>query len=232
MKIALIADIHANHYALEAVLNAATAAEVDRILVAGDLVGYYFAPSTVLDLLSAWEWISVRGNHEEMLAKARTDKAYLEILEARYGSGLRVAIEQLSELQLDNLCNLPHPLELDIDGRQILLSHGAPWDIDEYVYPSSDKDFLSGRLAKKYDLIVMGHTHYPMVKHIGDTIVVNPGSVGQPRDREPGACWALYDTEDDTIQCFRQRYDYWNLLHECQQRHPELPYLAEVLKRQ
>jgi len=78
---------------------------------------------------------------------------------------------------------------------------------------------------------VMGHTHYPMLKRIGSTAVINPGSVGQPRDRKPGACWALFDTKDHTIELRRENYDSSSLVRECQLRHPELPYLSEVLQR-
>lgn len=231
MRIGLIGDIHGNQLALQAVLEAAAAAKVDRLLVTGDLVGYYFAPLHVLELLSSWTCDVVRGNHEEMLSKARSDGDYLATAEARYGSGVRVALEQLSSKQLDSLCSLPHPLELDIDGSRILLSHGAPWDLDQYIYPDADQEMLAGCLPQNYDLVVMGHTHYPMLKCIGNTTVVNPGSVGQPRDRKPGACWALFDTKDHSIELRRESYDSSSLVRECQLRHPELPYLADVLER-
>ena len=223
-------DIHGNQFALQVVLEAAAAAKVDRLLVTGDLVGYYFAPLQVLELLSCWTYDVVRGNHEEMLSKARSDEAYLATVEARYGSGARVALEQLSSTQLDSLCSLPHPLELDIDGSRVLLSHGSPWNLDQYIYPDADQEMLAGCLSQNYDLVVMGHTHYPMVKRIGNTAVINPGSVGQPRDRKPGACWALFDTKDHTIELRRENYDSSRLVRECQLRHPELPYLSEVLQ--
>jgi putative phosphoesterase len=231
MRIGLVGDIHGNDAALQSVLEAAAASKVDRLLVTGDLVGYYFAPLRVLELLSGWKFDVVRGNHEEMLSRARNDTAYLATVEARYGSGVRVAIDQLSSMQLDTLCSMPHPLEIEIDGSRILLSHGTPWDLDQYIYPDADQEMLSGCLPKNYDLVVMGHTHYPMVNRIGNTAVVNPGSVGQPRDRKPGACWALFDTKDHTIELRRENYDSSSLVRECQLRHPELPYLSEVLQR-
>ena len=231
MKLALIGDIHGNDLALKAVLEAASAAHVDRLLVTGDLVGYYFSPLQVLDLLSGWDRDVVRGNHEEMLSKAQNDFAYLAKVTARYGSGVRVAIDQLNSKQLDELCALPHPLELDIDGVRVLLCHGAPWNLDQYIYPDADPGLTARCAPENYDLVVMGHTHYPMLKRIGKTAVVNPGSVGQPRDRKPGACWALFDTEDQMIELRRESYDSSDLVRECQLRHPVLPYLSEVLQR-
>ena len=224
-------DIHGNNLALQAVLEAASAAKVDRLLVTGDLVGYYFSPLCVIELLSSWKCDVVRGNHEEILLRGRSDQAYLTKVEAKYGSGVRVALEQMNSTQLDSICSLPHPLELDIDGIRILLSHGSPWDLDQYIYPDTDHEMLARSLPQNYNLVVTGHTHHQMLIRIGNTIVVNPGSVGQPRDRKPGACWALFDTLDQSIELRRENYDLSGLVRECQLRHPELPYLYEVLQR-
>ena len=231
MKLALLGDIHGNDRALAAVLDAASEVHVDRLLVTGDLVGYYFAPAKVLDLLSKWDCDIVSGNHEVMLAASLTDPAYLETVDARYGSGIRIAIEQLDSMQLNKLCDLPDRLELEIDGLRILLCHGSPWDLDHYVYPDSAPELLSRCASGNFDFIVMGHTHYPMLKEIGKTILVNPGSVGQTRNRNPGACWALLDTESRKIELRMENYDSSDLVSECQLRHPELPYLSEVLNR-
>ncbi len=231
MKIGLLGDIHGNAIALQSVTSAASAAKVDRLLVTGDLVGYYFAPLHVLELLSGWTCDVVRGNHEVMLAKARYDEIFLAKLESRYGSGVRVALDQMNAEQLDYLCALPHPLEIAIDGVRILMSHGTPWDLDKYLYPDADAAAFERCIHGNHDLVVMGHTHYAMRRHVGTTLVANPGSVGQPRDRKPGACWALFDTTDRSLELRREPYDSSALVRECQLRHPELPYLSEVLHR-
>ena len=231
MKIALIGDIHGNEIALRSVLKAASAANVDRLLVTGDLVGYYFAPLQVLELLSEWDRDVVRGNHEDMLNTARSDAGFLAQVDARYGTGLRFAIEQLSGHQLDELCNLPHPLELVIDGCRILLCHGAPWDINQYVYPDAKQELLERCALPGFDLIVLGHSHYPMSHRIGKTLLVNPGSVGQPRDRKPGAHWAIFDTNSRGFEFRHEQYDISQVVKECQQYNPELPYLINVLRR-
>lgn len=231
MKLALLGDIHGNHSALQSVLAAASASGVESLLLTGDLVGYYFKPLKVLELLQPWNRYVVRGNHEDMLIAARSDSAFLARVDARYGTGLRTAIEQLSEKQLDELCGLPHPLDLVIDGCRILLCHGSPWNNDQYIYPDAQPELLSRCAVQEFDLVVLGHTHYPMQQEIGTTVVVNPGSVGQPRNRQPGAHWALFDTSTRSLEFHREQYDSSGLVQECQQRHPELPYLAEVLIR-
>lgn len=231
MKLGLLGDIHGNADALQAVLAAAIASKVEKLLVTGDLIGYYYTPMQVLRLLSTWDRHVVRGNHEDMLNIARHNPEYLTRVDARYGTGLRCALNQLSEKQVDDLCNLPHPLELDIDGCRILLCHGTPWDNDYYVYPDAETDLLERCALEEFDLIVLGHTHYPMQHRIVNTMVVNPGSVGQPRNHQPGANWAIFDTNSKKLEFRHEQYDYSALLRECQKRDPELPYLKEVLIR-
>ncbi len=231
MKIGILGDIHGNKFALDAVLRSATADGIDQLLVTGDFVGYYFEPRRVLELLSEWRFEAVRGNHEIMLSRSRFDPSYLMEVDRRYGSGVRIALEQLSEQQLDEVCGLSHPAELEIDGIRILLCHGSPWDVDQYVYPDSDPTLMERCGSGKFDLVVMGHTHYPLVKQQGATLLVNPGSVGQPRNRRPGAAWAIFDTADRTVEMRSESYDPADLVRECRLRHPELPYLSEVLLR-
>lgn len=232
MRLALLGDIHANALALEAVLDAAATKRVDALLITGDLVGYYFSPKAVLELLQPWQKYLVRGNHEEMLCRSCLDPEFLSGVGHRYGSGIEVAIAQLSVAEVDALCSLPHPLALVLEGRNVLLCHGAPHDIDCYVYPDNDLAALDVTALTEFDLVVTGHTHYPMRRVLGEkTLLVNPGSVGQPRNRRPGAHWALYDTESGEVSFHCESYDCSPLQAEARRRHPELPYLADVLGR-
>jgi putative phosphoesterase len=231
MKLGLAGDIHGNAGALRAMLDVATRENIEKLLITGDLVGYYFSPLEVVELLDEWDVEVACGNHEVMLKIARNDPKYLVDVDAKYGSGLRVALEQLSAERLDDLCRLQHPLRLEIDGIRILLCHGSPWDLDQYIYPDAKDESLAMLDGSGYDLIVTGHTHYPMDLIFGSARVVNPGSVGQPRNRKPGAHWAIFDTETRSIEFRCEAYDATELIHECKLRHPNLPYLAKVLER-
>ena len=231
MKIGLIGDIHGNASALQKVLAAATSLGVGKLLVTGDLVGYYFSPLEVMELLHPWDKCMVRGNHEDMLQAARNDSDFLVQVDTRYGSGLRTAIEQLGEHQLDELCALPHPMHLEIEGCKILLCHGSPCDIDLYVYPDAEPELLERCAMQEFDLVVQGHTHYPMSRQIDKTLLVNPGSVGQPRNRKPGAHWAFFDTKSREVSLRCEAYDVSSLIAESRRRHPDLSYLADVLVR-
>ena len=225
-----MADIHGNADARAAVLAAARGAGVDRLLIAGDLTGYYYDTDAVLDLLDDWEWTAVRGNHEEMLADWREEKD-CEILRRKYGSSLEEACARLTVSQLDTLTGLPHPLRVALDGATALLCHGAPWDVDEYVYPDAGEPTVARLFADDASLVVTGHTHYPAIRRDGAATAVNPGSVGQPRDGRPGACWALWDTDSGDVALRREDYDSGPLVAACRARDPHLPYLADVLTR-
>lgn len=231
MQVALMGDIHGNALALRAVLDKAVREGVEKLLITGDLVGYYFSPGMVLELLGPWNKHMVRGNHEEMLALACADASRIAAIESRYGSGLRLALEELSDLQIEELCRLPHPLSVEIDGLRILLCHGAPWDSGQYVYPDAPRELIERCAEPDVDIVVMGHTHYPMRHDVNNCILVNPGSVGQPRNHRPGADWALLDTRSGKIEMRHEKYDIQALVDDAKRRHPEMPHLAEVLTR-
>ncbi len=231
MKVAVIGDIHGNAYGLNAVLDAAKTQGAEYLLITGDIVGYYFMHNEVIKLLEPWEKYIVRGNHEDMLAEARSNPKALALIDQRYGTAITEALQSLNQNDLDMLCNLPHPLDLEIGGMNILLCHGTPWDNDVYVYPDADDALLNQCAMQDYDVVILGHTHYPMLKKIGRTHLLNPGSVGQPRNYQPGAHWAMLDTDSGVINLYNEAYNPQPLINVVKMKHPELPYLADVLTR-
>jgi predicted phosphodiesterase len=231
MKLGLLGDIHGNSAALKAALAGAEREKVDALCITGDYVGYYYRPGEVLDLLSGWVTYSVRGNHEDMLARVQTDPESLADTERRYGSGLRCAIEQLTDQQVGWLIDLPVRVSLTFEECTVELAHGTPWDADEYVYPDAAPPIFERLAGLSADLVVLGHTHYRFQRAAGACLIVNPGSVGQPRDRLPGAAWATFDTKTRACQGFAEPYDIASVIAEAVGRDPHLPYLHEVLTR-
>ena len=233
MKIAIISDIHANLSAFQAVLSSLEAKNVDALLIAGDLVGYYFEPKAVLSLVQSFEKpvYLVRGNHEEMLLKAKKSSDQLKEISSKYGPGIKIALAQLSNSDVEWIANLPHPLVLNNLGCSILLCHGSPFRVDEYIYPNSPVEKIVSSLSEPPDVLIMGHTHYSFVKNIDGCLVVNPGSVGQPRNRVPGAHWALLDTTTMNVDLFVEQYETFDLQQHCVKLAPQYPYLREVLTR-
>ena len=233
MKLALVADIHSNAEALEAVLAAVKSAQADCLMVAGDLVGYYFEPARTLKLLSNWDkpLYAVRGNHEEMLRAAMKSGDTLERITKKYGPGICIALEQLSATEVDWLVNLPHPLQVNAFGFPLLLCHGSPLDLNQYLYPDTPLSQCMPASDVMPSVCVTGHTHYPMRRDESGYIVINPGSVGQPRNRVPGAHWALLDTDTRWLDFFVEPYDIGNLQSKCRALAPAHSYLWEVLTR-
>ena len=202
---------------------------MEKLLITGDFVGYYFWPREVMDMLSEWDIVAVRGNHEEMLAHALKVPTSLLSINAKYGSGLNEAINTLMPAQLDWLCNLPHPRSFECDGKSLLLCHGSPWDVSQYVYPDAETDLLERCAAENYEWVIMGHTHYPMIKRVNGSILINPGSVGQARNSCPMAHWALLDTESHELSLKTEPYDVESVVSLASHLHPELPYLVNIL---
>ncbi len=231
MKVGLLGDIHGNYLALEAVLNAAKECDVTRFLVTGDLIGYYFWPGKVLELLSSVECTIVKGNHEGMLTSVVENPYLLPPIEKKYGSGLRVVLEQLNNEQVMELIRLPETQNVNINSCDILLCHGSPWDTDQYIYPDASEALLKKCTSFGVNIIIMGHTHYPLYRKIGTTFLINPGSVGQPRNKQPGASWAILDTETKNVTFRNENYPIQSVVDEASHREPMLPYLAEVLVR-
>lgn len=227
MKIALLADIHGNVDALRAVIKAASAENVDHYIIAGDFIGYYYRSAQVLEELEEVKIIAIRGNHEDLyrswIEKPETRAGIVE----KYGS----SFEKLQNLKLDKLLNLPEQKEFTVLNKEVLLCHGSPWGHDEYIYPDCSEDKIQKLYSYKKDIIVFGHSHYQLLWERNDQIVINPGSVGQPRDYIPGACWALWDVKENKITLRREKYDCSRTILDCKEHDPDFYYLQKILLR-
>jgi diadenosine tetraphosphatase ApaH/serine/threonine PP2A family protein phosphatase len=206
----VLSDLHANVEALEAVLAAAPASTWDRLIVLGDLVGYGAAPNAVIDRVrSLSPYAIIRGNH---------DKAACGIDDAsNFNHVARVAAtwteDTLTPENREYLRALPSgPRIID---EYVEICHGSPFDEDHYIFDAEDA--WKAIDAGDRQLCLFGHTHLPVIfRRAGDafegfvpegnedvTIVlqpdvryaVNPGSVGQPRDGDPRAAYAIYDSD-------------------------------------
>jgi putative phosphoesterase len=198
MKLGVISDVHGNAPALAAVLRAME--PVDALLCLGDAVGYYPFSSCVCRTLRSRCTIVLAGNHDRYVtAPPPAPNALLQ-------ASLDMVRATLSEVERGWLAALPEAWAAEVDGVRLMAMHGSPWDaLEEYVYP--DHPRLDRFASLPADVVFLGHTHRPMRVNTGNVLVVNPGSVGQPRDGCPDAAWAVLDTATQKVELHRVAYN-------------------------
>ncbi len=205
MKVLLISDVHANLWALRAVIHDAGA--VDHLLCAGDIVSYGPDPCATLDSLRAQGVIAVRGNHDHAVAWGADPNAS----PAKQPLALAMRGWTRSQLQPADIAWLAHlPLRLtwDMGGTRFAVVHATPRDplYDYSLRPDASVDFVNEvAMGIDADVLVVGHTHWPLLRPHDGLQIVNPGSVGQPLDGDPRAAYALWENGKITLR--RAAYD-------------------------
>jgi predicted phosphodiesterase len=226
LRILLLSDIHANLEALDACLAAAPAH--DSVLNLGDIVGYGASPNEVTDRSRALGSIFVRGNHD----KAATGVMNLDDFNPMAAAAALWTRKELTPGNLEWLKALPQGPVSVPDLPNVQLVHGSPNDEDEYVVTLGDA--LAPLIALSTPMTFFGHTHLqggffangssadgfrPEYKTVGAAesvslqlknstrYLINPGSVGQPRDGDWRAAFALYDTEAQVVHFHRTPYN-------------------------
>jgi predicted phosphodiesterase len=214
MRIAVLSDIHGNLPALEAVLRAV--APYDAVWQLGDIVGYGPQPNEVVERLVAESAIGVRGNHDSAALGDLATDAFND--DAR--AAIEWTAERLSESARGWLAGLPRRR----DEQGFTLTHGSPRDPTwEYIFsaPIARANFAAFLTSH----CLVGHTHVPLVFREDDgkvqeidvrdgatlaldkrRTIINPGSVGQPRDGDPRACAMILDTDSRTLRWHRVEY--------------------------
>lgn len=205
MKVAFISDIHGNKTALDAVLD--DMPSVDGVVCVGDIVGYGGRPVECLETIREVADVVVKGNHDKAAVRLRGDD------EPRNGAymGAAYAADKLSSDQLDWLDSLPeHTTAFDV----VRVAHSHPERVDEYVYPRSFTEvhkYIQTDKEPPEKVLALGHTHVQhsvdMEKYESEGIVLNPGSVGQPRDGNVYAAYSIVDTDTGEVDERRVSYD-------------------------
>jgi putative phosphoesterase len=190
MKIGIISDVHGNYEALKEVLAALDEMNVSEMYCLGDLAGYYSQVNECCNEIRAREIQCIMGNHDWYLTSGFCLRS------RSVNDCLEYQRKVISSENLKWLRNLP----FQIQKNTIRMIHGG-WTnpIDEYLKPSAE--YFS---QVDGEIFFSGHTHVQMTESYADKIYCNPGSVGQPRDNDPRAAFAIYDGE---IQLHRVEYD-------------------------
>lgn len=199
MKIALISDIHANLPALEAVLEDIERKRPDVIYCLGDLIGYNLWPNEVIDLIRRHGIATIAGNHDLKVSKAFSTQE-IEKPEKSFDNAYKL----VGNTEIAYLLTLPRSLRLDFqfsnESLGVLMVHGSPRSINEYLPEDVPQEYMLEMVSEfKADILCFGHTHKPyhrIIKSVKNSRehfhhLINTGSVGKPKDGDPGACYVL-----------------------------------------
>ena len=221
MRYLVLTDIHANLEALERCLADAAARTYDQTLVLGDLVGYGPDPNAVVERVQALEPVAiVRGNHDKVACGLEQAEGFNSVAK----SAAKWTLDILEPAHRDWLAALPQgPIDVD---DVVEICHGSPFDEDAYIF--DELDAVRALKVATRPLCLFGHTHYPVTFELSadsfDTVgaassaemhvqmrdgckyLINPGSVGQPRDGDPRAAYAIVDTKRRQVEMYRVVY--------------------------
>ena len=200
MRILLLADVHGNRAALEAIREPA-----DACLFLGDLVDYGPEPAACVEWVRKNAHHAVRGNHDHGVAQ-NVDVQGVGGFRYLTASTRPFSVKALTCPQRRFLADLPTSKMVTLGGKRFLLVHATPRDpMDEYA--PADRTFWGPRLAGlNVDYVCVGHTHQPYTLQVNSTLVINPGSVGLSRDGDPRAAYAVVDTETGEVEMKRVEY--------------------------
>lgn len=219
MKTVIFSDVHGNFEALESVLTHASGSGAERYICLGDIVGYGASPNECVDRIRAIDGcICLRGNHDAAVVDESERQFFHEVaLE-----GIQYTETEIADSNKEFLRTLPFVYDTDT----FMAVHASPYHPQDWDYVL-DEDGAQRAFGAMRDkrLAFIGHSHYPAIfcddgtaTHLmpcettvldvdEQRYIVNVGSVGQPRDGNPDACYALYDDDNSSIKLFRIGYD-------------------------
>lgn len=218
MRVLFFSDVHGNLEAIEAVLADASKRGFDRVICLGDIVGYGADPEGCVSLVSALsQCAAVLGNHDAAVIDPRGRGDLNPVAQA----GVDYSRRMLCAKSVDYLRTLP----LLIDSRGVFVaSHASPQQPQEWRYILEPPEARAALRATRRPVAFIGHTHFPLIHDAlgrsapapvgkplairpGERYIVNVGSVGQPRDGNARAAYAIFDESDRTVRFFRVEYD-------------------------
>lgn len=229
MKIAIFSDVHGNNHTFFKAMSVIESIDVKYILFCGDICGYYYGQNEIIEYMRNKEgMISIIGNHDRLFLDYIKESTQHHI--SKENRSFSLLSNNLSNENLDYLKSLPSERSLIINNLKIGMFHGTPWNpIDEYCYP--DYDFEKYKTLD-YDYIFQGHTHYRMYKKVNDLKIINPGSLGQPRDYGYPS-FVVIDTSTNLVEFHNVHFDIEQLILEIRKNEnsEQSKYSIDVLRR-
>lgn len=230
MKICIFSDVHGNSIAWQNMYRKEKE-NVDQFFFLGDLFGYFYDQSIIIkDFMADDRIVAIKGNHDKYYLKYFSNMTGAELKEVdevvdypediwselvkKYGCSYRQKVEPGYKAYLRNL---PDSRILEIDGKRIGLFHGGPEDyLEQQIYPDTEIH-SSGvfDLYASFDYIFTGHTHYRMDRKKDDCRIINPGSLGQPRDGK-GFSYIIFDSVSGEVEYREVQSEIETLIKEAQ----------------
>ena len=233
MKIAVLSDIHSNVFALKAVLADVSDYGINKLVVLGDIFGYYPWANETFRMLNPFleQSVFIKGNHDQLLLDEFPSEPLLSYWTlARHN---RETLLEKNPEAINWLSALPFNLSLEMEGKKIHLFHGTPSNkSDGRHYPDTEIDIME--FGGLNDIVLLGHTHYPCFKTFNNPpiYIFNPGSVGQPRDGNPMPSWGIIDLHKMEFKMMRSEYDYLQAAEELTRMRWDDHEIAEIKKLQ
>jgi len=225
MKILVLSDVHGNTDALKKVLESVS--DWDEIWVLGDLVDYGPDPDETIDIIRSLDpEIVLQGNHDHAVAYGVDCRCGEKTHDLSVYTRMNISMKKLSKEQISWLRSLSPRRDIRIKDHDMILVHGSPRNpLYDYLHPDLPREKIiemltspsirlsSSKKMKIFNgIIVAGHTHIPTDLVIEGVRILNPGSVGQPRDGDPRASAGLLDVENMIFKIIRVEYDIENVL--------------------
>jgi putative phosphoesterase len=200
VRVAFISDVHANLTALQVVIEHIDRLGIERIYHAGDVLGYYPYPLETIRTFKERGIVSIRGNHDRAIIGSNAFG-----MNSMASAAIRWTMHHIGIEEREYLMSLHDSLDFDIGAVRCSMHHGSPFDEDEYVSEDRATEELLEVCGTR--LLILGHTHTPFVRYTKKGMIVNPGSVGQPRDGDPRSSFIIYDSTKDLLENRRVEYD-------------------------
>ncbi|WP_188679584.1 metallophosphoesterase family protein [Thermogymnomonas acidicola] len=218
MRVLVVSDVHANPWALKAIVESE---RYDKAVFLGDAVDYGPRPGDVLDTLRTFDVI-LSGNHDYAAAHGVDCMCGQDNHDLSVYTRENITMKDLGREERSFLASLPESAEVDLDGVRAQAYHATPADhLYRYLYPwSISRDDFRDTLGREVPegLVMVGHTHYQFLTQYMGWVIMNPGSAGQPRDNSPWPGYCVIDTEGQAFEFKRVRYEKSPLRKELRER--------------
>lgn len=212
MRIAVLSDLHSNAFALREVLKEVESRCLDEIWLLGDIFGYYPWAADTFELLQPFQnnTRTILGNHDLLLLRDTPPSPKPSYWNAAVQN--RMELEARCSEAMSWLASLELEINFICDGLNIRFCHGTPDNPrDGRYYPDNTSTY--SWFPSENEILFLGQTHYPLIRTLETGgIIINPGSVGQPRDFDSRPAWGVFDTNTHLFELCRTRYDQFHCI--------------------